>query len=296
MATYKNSLPDLLDPAFQEIQSRSEAIPKEYTQFLKTIDSTVYHPKYSAISGIGAAQEAPEGEDIPVADIVGGFDITATQYAYGIGTEVSEDAILFDQFDKIRDQYGFVVKSMDDAIETRAADLFNSGFSTSRTGGDGLQLFSTAHLTEDGSATQSNSASSDFDIAAYRVAKLAFMDQRDGNYRRIAGLFPTTLIVPQAEVMHTAKEILTSTDRADTPNRATNIHNGEVAIKVWRYLTDTDSWYLTNGDHQVYVLWSQRPDHKTEFNARNRITLTNSRMIFALFWKDWRRTYGSAGA
>jgi hypothetical protein len=122
------------------------------------------------------------------------------------------------------------------------------------------------------------------------------MDQRGPNGRRIANLFPTRLVVPMAEVMHVAKEILSSPDRPDTANRATNISQNEVSIDVWRYLTDSDSWYLLDDQHQITCLWTQRADKKTEYDAKKRITTSNSRMIFALFFKDWRHTWGSTGA
>jgi hypothetical protein len=295
---YTSDHAQLLDPAFQEIMDLRMAQPREWTRFVKSIDSKVYHPKYGAIGGIGSVEAAPEGEEIQTSNIVDGYEITAYQNAYGIGVEVHDDLILYDMFDKIRDGYQFIPEAMIDAEETKIADLFNSGFSTVRAGGDGAALFSTAHPREDGGPNQANRAStdSDFDIAAYRAAKLQFMDQRGPNGRRIANLFPTRLVVPMAEVMHTAKEILSSPDRPDTANRATNISQNEVSIDVWRYLTDADSWYLLDDQHQIHCLWTQRADKKTEYDAKKRITTSNSRMIFALFFKDWRHTWGSTGA
>ena len=295
--TYSTNLSDLLDPSFKEIMDLDWAIPMEYTQVLKTMNTDRESTKFSAIAGIGAAQQNLEGDTINSSLIRQGFDVTATQIGYAAGVELHDDLVKFDLYGNAKDAFRHVSRSMRVATETNAAKLFNEAFATSRTGGDGAALLSSAHLREDGGPNENNilGTASDLDITAYRDAWIDFMDMRDGNGDRI-NLAPTKLITPNATNSFIAKEILKSTDRPDTTNRATNIHQGEVQHVIWSYLTDADSWYFTSPEMNVYVLWSQQPDKKTDYDVRNRVSIFNSRMLLALFWKDWRGVYGTPGA
>ena len=74
-------------------------------------------------------------------------------------------------------------------------------------------------------------------------------------------------------------EILKSTDRPDTGNRATNAYAAsgrKIALKVWEHMTDADMWVLQM-DGRGIIMFQRR---KTRF-AREKDFQTGDMMIKA---------------
>ena len=165
--------------------------------------------------------------------------------------------------------------------ETRniiAADVFNNGFSSSFTGADGVELFSSLHLQDGSSVTFRNELATPADLVttSLRTALIDFRNFRDGRNKRL-NLRPSKLIIPP-DGEFDAREILQSVGRSDTANRADNVFgkaelslNGD-SIKVWNYLTDPDAWFLQAPEEDHYMIFLEREKFNvsSDVNFRSR--------------------------
>jgi len=108
------------------------------------------------MTGFGVAVNKPEGASVLFDDAQETYkarwDMDTIALAFQITEEAMEDNLYETKAMFQAQQLG---RSMAAAKETKAANVFNLGFSTSRVGGDGVPLFSASHPTVIG-VNQSN--------------------------------------------------------------------------------------------------------------------------------------------
>ncbi len=225
------------------------------------------------------------------------FDKTFTHTAYALEFGVTKEMIDDDEFSIIGKFASSLAKSAFDTKQTLAADIFNSAFTTTYTGGDGLALCSASHTLVAGTASNTLSAAADLSVTSLRQACQDIQDTVDDRGLLI-NLMPKYLLVPNEEQWN-AHELLKSPDRPDTPNRAVNAFQMKnFDYLVWNYLTDPDAWFLLTqpSDHDLH--WYNREDFNTIHYEDNsaRAVVTQGYMRFSFGWNDWRGIYGSPGA
>lgn len=172
------------------------------------------------------------------------------------GIEVEEDLVLKQQFPVIKGRSKFLVKSILDAREERACDMFVRGNTVLSTKSkdmtifDSGALFRTTHTisTIDGCPTQSNlgtSALTADNLAATRRAMMAFKDDKNIP----CSVNPSLLIVGGAAETRAA-EIVGSDKKWDEMTNTMNWNKGFQYV-VWRWIDRVNpyAWFVV--DYQM---------------------------------------------
>ena len=103
------------------------------------------------LSGFGTAQVKPEGTGVNYDDATESFTARYTHETIALAFAITEEAVEDNLYDTISSRYTkALARSMANAKQVKAANVLNNGFDSSYTGGDGVELFSTAHPTTGG--------------------------------------------------------------------------------------------------------------------------------------------------
>tara|TARA_R110001599_G_scaffold201966_3_gene398771 strand:+ start:277 stop:1182 length:906 start_codon:yes stop_codon:yes gene_type:complete len=258
--------------------------------------SSQYQEDTLTIGGVGIMTQKLEGQPIDYVTNNEGFRNTYTHLDYGSGMRVTRNMLRDDLYASMEKLAVELARSARATEETILANHFNNGFDSSYTGADGVELFSTAHVREDGS-TYANELSSAADLSqtSLEQALIDFSDFRDGGGKRVA-IEPKCLLVPK-ELRFEADRLLRSTLQSEDNSNAINAVNGLLDSQVWNYLTDTDGWFILadKADHELLLydreeFWT---DYEYDFD-------TKDYKITGLFaqssgWSDPRGIFGSPG-
>jgi len=258
--------------------------------------SSQYQEDTLTIGGVGIMSQKLEGQPIDYVTNNEGFRNTYTHLDYGSGMRVTRNMLRDDLYASMEKLAVELARSARATEETILANHFNNGFDSGYTGADGVELFSTAHVREDGS-TYANELSSAADLSqtSLEQALIDFSDFRDGGGKRVA-IEPKCLLVPK-ELRFEADRLLRSTLQSEDNTNAINAVNGLLDSQVWNYLTDTDGWFILadKADHELLLydreeFWT---DYEYDFD-------TKDYKITGLFaqssgWSDPRGIFGSPG-
>jgi phage major head subunit gpT-like protein len=184
--------------------------------------------------------------------------------------------------------------------QTKAAAVLNNGFDTNYDGGDGVELFSTAHPLVSGGtnsnepATPADLSETSLEAAVIQIA--AWTDERG----LLIAAKPRKLIVAPSN-MFVATRILETELRVATADNDINAlkSNGSIpeGYTVNHFLTDPDAWFLTtdvpNGlKHFVRTPMATSMDG--DFDTGN--VRYKARERYSFGWSDPLGVFGSPGA
>lgn len=265
--------------------------------FFNVYDSTQFREHSQTVGGIGLMETKSEGEPINYVAMVEGHNQTFTHVDYALGMRATRE-MMRDELYGIMDEMGVELASSAHATEeTLLANHLNNGFSNSFTGPDGVELFSSLHVRENGDTYANElSTTADLSTSSLEQALIDFRDFRDGGGKRLQ-IKPKCLLVSPDNQWH-ASRILGSTHRPEDDTNAVQPVNGILDLEVWDYLTDTDAWFLLadKSDHKLvlYDRESFTSEHIYDFD-------TKDYKISGLFaqssgWQDPRGIFGVEGA
>lgn len=287
----------------QIISSGTKKRPEWFQDVFRMETTDQANEQYTSKANFGVFVETDEGSAVTYDAALQGFDKTMTPLQYSLGFKVTKIAMDDDRKGIFKDQASDLGWGWTESRNILSADIINNGYATFL-GPDGVVLFSTAHVHEDGSTFRNTMATpADFSITSLRTAFIDFQNFRDGRGKRL-NLQPEQILIPP-DLYWEVAEVLKSTDRPDTGNRATNVTpdyygQGTLSkIKVCNYLTDTDAWTLVG----------PKEDHGLVFLEREKLTVLNdvdfeTRTLKTAAWGrfsvDWVNNgvgiYGSPGA
>jgi hypothetical protein len=248
--------------------------------------------------GTGIYQEKPEGTAVNYQSPTEGFLNTFTITTYADGLRFSQETWSDDSYGVMQDSPAELGMGAYATEETLLSNHFNNGFDSSFTGPDGVELFSTAHVRENG-ATYSNelSTAADLSTTSLEQALIDFRNFRSGGGRRLQ-IQPKSLLVPP-DLQFEAARILESTQRPeDDTNASQPVNRLGLRIDVWQYLTDSDAWFLVadKGQHKL-MLFERQP-----FTTTDVVDFDTGDLKFKgqfrqqSGWQDPRGVFGSPGA
>lgn len=281
-------------------KGRPEWFPELFN--METTDQP--HEQYTSVAYFGTPVETDEGSATTYDNALQGFDTTITPLQYSLGFRVTKIAMDDDRKGIFTDQASQLGWSFKEGRNILAGDIFNNGFNSSFTGADGVELFSTAHVHEDGSTFNNElDTSADFSITSFRTAMIDFADFRDGRGKRL-NLMPK-YIMSSLNNWHDIAEVLQSETRPDTANRATNVNRsffgegGDFVQVKNTYLTDIDAWFLLAPKEDHGLICLDREQFSVE-NDRDFETRTLKTAAWARYSMDWygngKGLFGSPGA
>ena len=100
------------------------------------------------LSGFGSASVKPEGTSVNFDSATESFTARYSHETVGLAFQITEEAVEDNLYDKISTRYTkALARSMAHTKQVKAANVLNNGFSSSFTGGDGVEPVSYTHLT-----------------------------------------------------------------------------------------------------------------------------------------------------
>jgi len=237
-------------------------------------------------SGLGFPVVKGEGEAVTYDTQISGPKQTYIPVVYALAVRITEEAIddnLYElngggngnELSELFHDLGEAMAENEEVLMARF--LVNGSATTYHACRDALALFSSAHVRLDATTYSNTATNADLTYNAFWDCVVAAENQYNHRQYHIGKKVKNLWVPPQLEKQ--AIEILKSSDRPDTANRATNamVASGrKIGLKVWPYLTDTDAWYLQL-DGQGIVRYNLR---KTRF-AREADFQTGDMMVKA---------------
>ena len=214
----------------------------EHSQIFDTENSDRAFEEEVMLSGFGNAGVKPEGSSVNYDAATETFTARYTHETLALAFSITEEAIEDNLYDRLASRYTkALARSMANAKQVKAANVLNRGFNSSYTGGDGLELFSTAHVIVAGTEQNELSTAADLNETSLEQAMIDIAALTDERGLKIAAQ-GRKMIVPSA-LQFTAERLLKSVGRTGT---ADNDISAVVSMNVIpqgyvvnHYLTDT---------------------------------------------------------
>ena len=272
----------------------------EHSQIFDTENSDRAFEEEVMLSGFANAGVKPEGSAVNYDAAQETFTARYTHETLALAFSITEEAIEDNLYDRLASRYTkALARSMANAKQVKAANVLNRGFNSSYTGGDGLELFSTAHVIVSGTEQNELSTAADLNETSLEQAMIDIAALTDERGLKIAAQ-GRKMIVPSA-LQFTAERLLKSVGRTGT---ADNDISAVVSMNVIpqgyvvnHYLTDTDAWFIKtdvpNG-LKHFVRAPIKTAMEGDFETGN--VRYKARERYSFGWSDWRGVFGSPGA
>ena len=278
-------------------------VADEHAVLFETENSDRAFEEEVLFTGFGKAPVKGEGAAVQYDNAQESFTARYTHETISLAFAVTEEAMednLYDTFAKLRAKG--LARSMASTKQTKAADVFNNGFNTAFTGGDGQPLFSASHPTV-GDGSQSNligtAGTVDLSEAALETALISIQTVKDDRGILIGSNAVSLHVAPGNQF--TADRVLNSPYQPNTADNNINsianqgmIPNGYFVNKRFQ---DADAFFIKtdvpNGTKMFVrapLATKMEPDFDTgnlRFKARER---------YSFGFSDWRGFFGSQGA
>lgn len=293
--------PKALWPGIHEWFGRSYAEhPEEYPDLFDRETSDKAYEEDVEITGFGLAPVKTQGESVRYEAESQGFTKRYTHVAYGLGYVVTHEELQDNLYEVVSKRRAKMLAfSMRQTKENVAANVYNNGFTSGYTGGDGIILFSASHPTTNGN--QSNLLSTAADLSEASIEDMAVqVMQAKNNKGLLISLMPQSLHIAPANYFE-ANRIVKSVQQNDTANNAINVINSvglfPKGIKLCHYFTDTDAWFVRTNCPSGLTQFQREAmsfDQDNDFDTKNAKAKSYERYSFG--WTDWRGVFGTPGA
>jgi hypothetical protein len=274
---------------------------EEHKEIYETETSERSFEEETKLSGFSAAPVKPEGSAIAYDNAQEAWSTRYNHETIALGFSITEEAIEDNLYDSLSARYTKgLARAMAYTKQVKAASVLNNGFSSTYPGGDGVQLFSTAHPLVSG-GTNSNTPSTQVDLneTSLEAAVIQIAGWTDERGLLIAAK-PRKLIVPPS-LMFVADRLLETELRVGTNDNDINAIKNMGAVPegytVNHFLTDTNGWFLTtdvpNGlKHFVRTPLQNSMDG--DFDTGN--VRYKARERYSFGWSDPLGIWGSSGS
>jgi len=311
----KSTLPDLYDARIKRAWLQGYGEPEhEFEPFYVTGTSTTQDERSTYISGLGTWPQKPLGDNVAYDSIWSGYDTILTHYTYALAFTLEQETVEDDLQGLLGQQLSANLAQMGRyTAEVLAAAQFNAPTtagnspwmpSTDATGGgDGVAMLSTSHPILSG-GVYPNKPSTDADISiATLQAAITNLAKTQNARGYLWPLEAASLVIPP-DSEWVARELLESQQVPYSADNTVNTIRGRVQMRIWRYLTDTNAWFVMAGKPAgvgskgiaTVMFWRVRPefDRDNVFDSGDRRYKGRMRLSFGRW--DWRGWYGSTGS
>ena len=274
---------------------------QEHKEVYETETSERSFEEETKLSGFSAAPVKNEGQALAYDNAQEAWTARYNHETIAMGFSVTEEAMEDNLYDSLSSRYTkSLARAMAYTKQVKAANILNTGFSSSVTYGDGVSLFSTAHpLVSGGTNSNRPSVGADLNETSLENAVIQIAAWTDERGLLIAAK-PKKLIIPPA-LQFVATRLLETSLRVGTTDNDINAlkNNGSIpgGYAVNHYLTDTNGWFLTtdvpNGlKHFVRVPLATSMD--ADFDTGNNRYKARERYSFGV--SDPLGVFGSPGS
>jgi hypothetical protein len=274
---------------------------EEHKEIFDTESSERSFEEETKLSGFSAAPVKNEGSAIAYDNGQEAWTARYNHETIALGFSLTEEAIEDNLYDSLATRYTkALARAMAYTKQTKAAAILNNGFDSDYPGGDGVELFSTAHPLISGGVNSNEPATpADLNETSLENAVIQIAAWTDERGLLIAAK-PRKLVVPPA-LMFVATRLLETELRVATADNDINAlkNNGSIpeGYTVNHFLTDNDAWFLTtdvpNGlKHFVRTPMATSMDG--DFDTGN--VRYKARERYSFGWSDPLGVFGSPGA
>ena len=253
------------------------------------------------LSGFGAAPTKTEGAAVSFDTANESFTARYTHETIALAFAITEEAVEDNLYDRLSSRYTkALARSMANAKEIKGANVLNRAFNSSYTGGDGLELCSTAHLTVSGGNYKNElSTAADLNETSLEQALIDIAGLIDNRGLKIA-VKAAKMIIP-VNLQFVAERLMKTELRTATADNDINAVRSKGMIPggydVNHYLTDTDAWFIKTDAPNGLKHFNRSPIKTAmegDFDTGN--VRYKARERYSFGWSDPRGIFGSPGA
>jgi hypothetical protein len=301
MSINRSQLAKELEPGLNALFGLEYATyENQHAEIFDTENSDRAFEEEVMLSGFGAAAVKPEGTSVNFDNATESFTARYSHETVALAFSITEEAVEDNLYDKISTRYTkALARSMAHTKQVKAANVLNNGFNSSFKGGDGVELFSSAHPTTSGNQRNELATASDLNETSLEQAMIDIAAFADDRGLKVAAK-ARKMIIPSA-LQFTADRLMNSAGRTATSDNDINAIRNMGMIPegyvVNNYLTDTDAFFIKtdvpNGMkhfQRAPVATSMEGDFETgnvKYKARER---------YSFGFSDWRGMFASEGA
>ena len=252
------------------------------------------------LSGFANASVKPEGSSVNYDTAQESFTARYTHETLALAFSITEEAIEDNLYDRLASRYTkALARSMANAKQVKAANVLNNAFSSSFTGGDGVELCSAVHPIVAGTFKNELSTAADLNETSLEQALIDIAAMTDERGLKIAAK-GVKMIIPSA-LQFTAERLMKSQGRTATADNDINAVGNMGMIPqgyvVNHYLTDTDAFFIKtdvpNG-LKMFVRSPIKTAMEGDFETGN--VRYKARERYSFGFSDPRGIFGSPGA
>jgi hypothetical protein len=310
MTINRGSISKQLIPGLNKVFGGSyKAIDNEHAVLFEMEKSNRSFEEEVMFTGLGTAPEKFEGQSLFYDDMRETYSVTYVPVTIALGFAITEEAVEDNLYAEVSKRKAKALgRAMATTKQTRAADIFNNGFSATNVGGDGVALFSASHPTLTGNQSNIIAVAADLSETSLEQSVIDigyFMDERG----ILINAQPVSLHIAPQEQFNAERILKTSLTTTLATNSTTGITN-QNSVNALRSMglfpkgatvnhrfTDGDAWFVKtdveNGTKMFTRVALQTGD-EGDFDTGNYRYKARERYSFG--WSDWRGFYGSQGA
>ena len=249
------------------------------------------------LAGFANAAVKPEGQGVTFDSAQETFTARYTNETIALAFAITEEAIEDNLYDRLASRYTkALARSMANTKQVKGAAVLNNGFNSSYAGGDGVELFSTAHPTLAGTFSNELATAADLNETSLEQALIDIAAMTDERGLKIAAR-GMKLVIPSA-LQFTAERLMKSKGRTGTADNDINAINNMGAIPegyvVNHYLTDTSKWFIKTDVPNGLKHFTRAPlktSMEGDFDTGNVRYKARERYVFG--FSDPRGAFGS---
>jgi hypothetical protein len=251
------------------------------------------------LSGFANASVKPEGSGVNYDTAQESFTARYTHETLALAFSITEEAIEDNLYDRLASRYTkALARSMANAKQVKAANVLNNAFSSSFTGGDGVELCSAVHPIVAGTFKNELSTAADLNETSLEQSLIDIAAMTDERGLKIAAK-GVKMIIPSA-LQFTAERLMKSQGRTGTADNDINAVGSMGMIPqgyvVNHYLTDTDAFFIKtdvpNG-LKMFVRAPIKTAMEGDFETGN--VRYKARERYSFGFSDPRGIFGSPG-
>ena len=199
------------------------------------------------LSGFANAQVKGEGSGVNYDTAQESFTARYTHETLALAFSITEEAIEDNLYDRLASRYTkALARSMANSKQVKAANVLNNAFSSSFTGGDGVELCSAVHPTVAGTFKNELATAADLNETSLEQSMIDIAAMTDERGLKIAAK-GVKMIIPSAN-QFTAERLMKSQGRVGTADNDINAIKNMGMIPqgyvINHYLTDTDAFFI----------------------------------------------------
>ena len=272
----------------------------EHAEIFDTENSDRAFEEEVMLSGFANASVKPEGNGVNYDAAQETFTARYTHETLALAFSITEEAIEDNLYDRLASRYTkALARSMANSKQVKAANVLNNAFSSSFTGGDGVELCSAVHPIVAGTFKNELTTAADLNETSLEQSLIDIAAMTDERGLKIAAK-GVKMIIPSA-LQFTAERLMKSSLRTGTADNDTNalVSMGMIpqGYAVNHYLTDTNAFFIKtdvpNG-LKHFVRAPLKTAMEGDFETGN--VRYKARERYSFGFSDFRGIFGSPGA